>query len=100
MGSGGTLSPALRTKKSLLHVSSVVVAVTPGKARTRFREAVGVYRVLHTLLAPQCALYDGVAVGEGRLGAFLVIGGDGRSGVVFPALDDVESPDVKAGVRD
>ena len=36
MASGGILSPALRTKQSLLRVSSVVVAVTPGKARTRF----------------------------------------------------------------
>ena len=49
-------------------------------------------------LVPQCALYDGVAVGKGRLGSFLVIGGDGRRGVVFSALDDVESPDVESGV--
>ena len=31
---------------------------------------------------------------------FLVIGGDGRGGVVSPALDDVESPDVEAGARE
>ena len=43
---------------------------------------------------PQWDLYDGVAAGEGRLGPFLVIGGDGCGGVVFPALDDVEGPDV------
>ena len=49
---------------------------------------------------PQCDLYDGVAVGKGCLGSFLVIGGDGCGGVVFPALDDVESPDVKAGARE
>ena len=47
---------------------------------------------------PQCALYDGVAVGKGCLGPFLVIGGDGRGGVVFPALNDVEGPDVEACV--
>ena len=45
-------------------------------------------------------LYDGVAAGEGRLRPFLVIGGDGRGGVVFPSLDDVESPDVEAGARE
>ena len=49
---------------------------------------------------PQCDLYDGVAIGEGRLCSFLVIGGDGRRGVVFSALDDVESPDVEAGARE
>ena len=39
-------------------------------------------------------------MGQGRLGPFLVIGGDGCGGVVTAALDDVESPDVEAGARE
>ena len=46
------------------------------------------------------SLYDGIAVGQGRLGPFLVIGDDGCGGVVFPALDYVESPDVETGGRE
>ena len=43
------LSPHLEDGKEPVCVSSVVVAVTPGKARIRFREAVDVYGALHTL---------------------------------------------------
>ena len=93
------LSPRLEDGKEPVRVSSVVVAVTLGTALTRFGEAV---RVLERGLrsgAVVC-LYDGVAAGEGRLRPFLVIRRDGRGGVFFPALDDVESPDVEAGARE